>query len=359
MSIPTRSDHRLLEVTGLSVTFATPRGPLRAVDGVDFGVDRGRTLGIVGESGSGKSVTVRTLMNILPSTAVVEGDLRFEGRDITTLTKEERKHFWGVELAMVFQDPMTSLNPVKRIGAQLTESLRFHRGASRSAASATALDLLEQVQIPDPKRRLRQYPHELSGGMRQRVVIAMALACEPKLLIADEPTTALDVTVQKRILDLLDELRRERDMGLVLITHDLGVVKDRADEICVMYAGRVAERAPTHTLFSEMRHPYTRALLDTIPRIDAPSHSRLRPIPGRPPVLLDPPVGCRFADRCRHAQARCLTEDPVLGDALLHHRYACFFPVGTPEGEAALAANDAAGVTAAGRPMDDEQEEVA
>jgi peptide/nickel transport system ATP-binding protein len=351
--------HRLLQVTDLSVTFATPRGPLRAVDGVSFGVDRGRTLGIVGESGSGKSVTVRTLMNILPSTAVIEGDLQVDGRDVRNLTKEERRHFWGVELAMVFQDPMTSLNPVKRIGAQLTESLRFHEGMGRRAAEAAALDLLAQVQIPDPRRRLAQYPHELSGGMRQRIVIAMALACEPKLLIADEPTTALDVTVQKRILDLLDELRRERDMGLVLITHDLGVVKDRADEICVMYAGRIVEQAPAPTLFSEMRHPYTRALLDTIPRIDAPSHSRLRPIPGRPPVLLDPPVGCRFGDRCRHAQARCLTEDPELGDGLLHHRYACFFPVGTPEGDAALAANTAAGVTAAGRPMDDEQEEVA
>jgi peptide/nickel transport system ATP-binding protein len=352
-------EHRLLEVTDLSVTFATPRGPLRAVDGVSFSVDRGRTLGIVGESGSGKSVTVRSLMNILPSTATIEGDLRFDGRDVRSLTKDERRHFWGVELAMVFQDPMTSLNPVKRIGAQLTESLRYHRRARRSAAEASALDLLEQVQIPDPKRRLRQYPHELSGGMRQRIVIAMALACEPKLLIADEPTTALDVTVQKRILDLLDELRRERDMGLILITHDLGVVRDRADEICVMYAGRVAERAPTHTLFAEMRHPYTRALLDTIPRLDAPSHSRLQPIPGRPPVLLDLPPGCRFAPRCRHAQARCLDEDPPLGDELLAHRFACFFPVGTPEGEAALAANLAAGRTAAGRPIDDEQEEVA
>jgi peptide/nickel transport system ATP-binding protein len=350
----------VLSVEGLVTTVASGAGEWPAVDGISFEVGRGETFALVGESGCGKSLTALSIARLLPAAAAtVAGRVVFEGRDLLALPERTMRDVRGRRLAMVFQEPATSLNPVMTVGDQVREVLARHLGCRGREASQRVVSLFEAVGIPDPVRRLAEFPFQLSGGLRQRVMIAMAIACEPDLLIADEPTTALDVTVQKRILDLLDELRRERDMGLVLITHDLGVVKDRADEICVMYAGRVAERAPTHTLFSEMRHPYTRALLDTIPRIDAPSHSRLRPIPGRPPVLLDPPVGCRFADRCRHAQARCLTEDPVLGDALLHHRYACFFPVGTPEGEAALAANDAAGVTAAGRPMDDEQEEVA
>ena len=248
---------------------------------------------------------------------------------------------------MIFQDPMNSLNPVMPVGRQIGEGLRYHRRLRREAATARARELLEQVGIADPDRRLREYPHQLSGGMRQRVMIAMALACEPKLLIADEPTTALDVTVQKQILDLLDRLRLEHGMAMILITHDLSVVAGRAHEVAVMYAGRIVEKAPTLRLFTAMRHPYTKALFESIPKVASPSHTRLRVIQGRPPDLASLPPGCAFAPRCRHAQARCLTESPALtGDG--EHRFACFYPAGTGDGEAALAANQAAGRTAAG-----------
>ena len=261
------------------------------------------------------------------------------------------KHFWGVEMTMVFQDPMTSLNPVKKVGEQIAESLRVHLNKSRREALAEAGDLLEQVGIPEPGKRLTQYPHELSGGLRQRVVIAMALACGPRLLIADEPTTALDVTVQKHILDLLDDLRRDRGMAMILITHDLGVVKGRADEIMVMYAGHTMEEAPTATLFAEMRHPYTEALLETIPKIDTPSHTRLVPIPGRPPEVIEIPDGCPFAPRCRYSITRCLTDRPGLTSQGAGHTCACHAPVGTPSGSEARAANESAGTTAAGLDM--------
>jgi peptide/nickel transport system ATP-binding protein len=273
------------------------------------------------------------------------------------LTKAERKHFFGVQAAMVFQDPMTSLNPVKRIGVQLTESMRFHLGMTRKDADARAVGLLRQVHIPSPEKRMRQYPHELSGGMRQRVVIAMALACEPRLLIADEPTTALDVTVQKAILDLLDDLRSERNMSLILITHDLGVAEGRADRIGVMYAGRLMELSSAEDLFAHMRHPYTEALLSSIPNTDMPSHTRLQPIPGRPPDLLDPPVGCAFAARCKYARADCLERKPPLEEHGANHYAACFHPVGTAAGDEALAANRAAGETAAGLSLDPSEEE--
>jgi len=279
-------------------------------------------------------------MNLLPSTAHVEGTITFAGRDISHLSKREQSRFLGAEIGIVFQDPMTSLNPTKRIGTQLTEGLRYHRDLSRSAARKIALDLLDQVHISDGARRLRQYPHELSGGMRQRVVIAMALACEPRLLIADEPTTALDVTVQKRILDLLDELRRARDMGLILISHDLGVVRGRADEIIVMYGGRVMEHAPTAKLFGRRLHPYTDALLGSIPRVDQPRHTRLLAIAGRPPDLTAPPAGCRFAPRCASAADRCHTDDPALHTMPDGHSYACFFP-GSRRSEATPADTDA------------------
>ena len=344
----------MLEVSDLVVDFATPSGTLRAVDGISLELAEGETYAIVGESGSGKSVFARTLINLLAGNGTRRGSIAIGGRDIDSLSKAERKHFFGVEVAMVFQDPMTSLNPVKRIDAQLTESIRYHLKVSKSEAEERAIELLKQVHIPSPEQRMRQYPHELSGGMRQRVVIAMALACEPRLLIADEPTTALDVTVQKSILDLLDELRIERKMSMILITHDLGVARGRADRVGVMYAGRLMEVGKTTELFADMRHPYTQALLQSIPNPALPSHSRLQPIPGRPPNLLDPPQGCAFAARCRHAQQDCLNAKPALDDDhgnVDGHRWACFHPVGTPDGDAALRANLDAGQNADGLSM--------
>ena len=341
----------LLRVENLTTTFDTPRGPLRAVDDVSFSLDKGETLGVVGESGSGKSVLVRSIMNILARNGHVGADSKviFDGRDVRKLSRADSRHFWGTEMAMVFQDPMTSLNPVKKVGVQITESIRFHLGHSKEAARERALELLNQVGIPEAERRLGEYPHQLSGGMRQRVVIAIALACNPKLLIADEPTTALDVTVQKQILDLLARLQEELQMAMILITHDLGVVAGRAKRIAVMYGGRIVESADTGELFANMRHPYTEALLNSIPRIEYESHTRLEAISGRPPDMVNPPAGCRFAPRCRYASARCVDEDPPLGTTgAIAHRFACHFPVGTPEGEAALKANLDAGVTGAG-----------
>ncbi len=346
------ADAPLLDVRGLEVTFPTPRGALRALDGVSFSVPPGRALALVGESGSGKSVTAKAIMNLLPSTATIGGEVWFDGREIRALPKAETRHLLGVDVAMIFQDPMTALNPVKRIGAQLTEHVRYHKGLSRTDARDRAIEVLERVNVPAARTRLRQYPHELSGGLRQRMVIAMALACGPKLLIADEPTTALDVTVQKQILDLLDELRADLDMTMILITHDLGVAFGRCDEIAVMYAGRAVERVVSSRILDHMQHPYTEALLDTIPKVENAPHTRLDPIPGRPPDLTRPPAGCRFAPRCRYAQSMCLTDDPALraggslGDAA--HLFACHLPVGSEEGQAARSANASSGTTAAG-----------
>lgn len=257
----------LLEIDDLSVTFATDAGPVHAVKGLSLAIERGYSLGIVGESGSGKSVSMKAVMDLLPSTAAISGDIRFNGDSIPSMSRSRLKHFYGVDVAMVFQNPMTSLNPVKQIADQLTEGMRYHQGMSRSAASARALELLDLVRLPNPKGRARQYPHELSGGMRQRVVIAMALANDPQLLIADEPTTALDVTVQREILDLLDTLRRELEMAMILITHDLGVVSDRTDEVVVMFRGDTMETVPTAKLFDDDRHPYTISLRDAMPDI--------------------------------------------------------------------------------------------
>ena len=339
----------LLRVEGLTTSFATDRGRLRAVDGVSFELRAGETLGVVGESGSGKSVLVRSIMNILARNASIDaGRVIFDGRDVHNLSRSDAKHFWGTQMAMVFQDPMTSLNPVKKVGTHLTEAIRFHLGADKREARARALDLLEQVGIPEAARRLDDYPHQLSGGMRQRVVIAIALACRPKLLIADEPTTALDVTVQKQILDLLSRIQADTGMAMILITHDLGVVAGRADRIAVMYAGRVVEEAPTRPLFHEMRHPYTEALLRSIPRVEHASHTRLEVITGHPPDMVAPPDGCRFAPRCRSARSECLASGPVLVGDPSGHRWACHFPVGTAEGDAARQANLAAGITGAG-----------
>jgi len=338
----------LLSVRDLRVLFPTDRGVVRAVDGVSFDLYEGETLGIVGESGSGKSVTAKALMNLLPRTAQVSGEVLYQGRDLRAMAAAGVKHFWGMHMTMVFQDPMTSLNPVKRVGEQIAESLRYHLGRGRRAALAEAVDLLAQVGIPEPAQRVRQYPHELSGGLRQRVVIAMALACRPRLLIADEPTTALDVTVQKNLLELLGRLRAERGMAMILITHDLGVARGNADDVAVMYAGRVVETADTESLFTDMRHPYTEALLRSIPRLSDPMGHQLDPIPGQPPELIDPPDACAFAPRCNYAQDDCLAGRPALSGLVGLRRFACGHPVGTPRGAEALAVNSASGVTAAG-----------
>jgi oligopeptide/dipeptide ABC transporter ATP-binding protein len=323
---------RLLDVVEVKTHFRTGRGLVRAVDGVSLSLDRGTTLGIVGESGSGKSVLSRSIMGLLPKRNVVrEGQVIYEGTDIAQLPTDQLRDLWGTEMAMIFQDPMTSLNPVLRVGNQITEGLRVHLDMDRKTANATALALLKSVGIPEPERRLRQYPHELSGGMRQRIMIAVALACGPKLLFADEPTTALDVTVQAQILNLLSRQQRERDMAVILVTHDLGVVAGRTDHIAVMYAGQLVEVAPTASLFTNVRMPYTEALLRSIPMLDQRRHTRLQVIPGRPPDLASPPSGCRFAPRCPYAQERCWQQAPPLMDGGAGHLYRCWYPVGRDE----------------------------
>ena len=343
----------LLEVEDLRTHFLTETGRVKAVDGVSFTLERGRTLGVVGESGSGKTILSRSIMGLLPKRNVSrQGSARYEGTEVVGLGPSAMRGLWGTEMAMVFQDPMTSLNPVMRVGDQITESLRHHLDMDKREARETAVALLRSVGIPEPTQRVREYPHQLSGGMRQRVMIAIALACGPRLLFADEPTTALDVTVQAQILDLLEAQQTERHMAMVLITHDLGVVAGRADDIAVMYAGKVVEKAPTGTLFTSTRHPYTEALLKSIPKLEHTSHTRLEVIPGRPPDLVSPPKGCNFSPRCPYAQPKCIEEEPALETgAGGGHEFACWFPVGTPEGAEALARNQAAGETAAGAPV--------
>ncbi|MDQ3738621.1 MAG: ABC transporter ATP-binding protein [Actinomycetota bacterium] len=332
---PVRHDREgpLLEVSDLHTHFESARGTVRAVDGVTFALERGRALGVVGESGSGKTVLARTIMGLLPKRNVrTSGSVRFGGVELLGMSQRQMRELWGTEMAMVFQDPMSSLNPLMRVGRQITEPLRHHMGMGKADAIATAERLLRDVHIPEPARRLRQYPYELSGGTRQRVMIAIALACGPNLLFADEPTTALDVTVQAQILDLIAEQRRDRNMAVILVTHDLGVVANYTDEIAVMYAGRLVEKAPTRTLFSNMKMPYTKALLRSIPKLDLPSHTRLDTIPGRPPDLIHPPRGCRFAPRCAYARDRCTAEEPpLLAADSPDHTYACWYPVGSPE----------------------------
>lgn len=319
----------LLDVDDLSCRLSTTRGPIRAVDGVSFTMRPGQCLGVVGESGSGKSVLMRTIMGLQPETAQVGGTVTYSGTDLGSLDNKQWRKLRGPEISMVFQDPMTSLNPVRRVGRQVTDPIRAHLNVSRREARARATELMRQVGIPEPERRLRQYPHELSGGMRQRVGIAIALACEPKLLIADEPTTALDVTVQKQILDLLDSIRRTRHMAMILVTHDMSVVAGRTDDVMVMYAGRVVERAQTTELFDNPRHPYTRALLRAIPRLDEPSHTPLDAIDGHPPDMVRPPEGCRFAARCDFVQERCRHELPR-DERPASHLVECHFPLDEP-----------------------------
>ncbi|CAB4783239.1 MAG: ATP-binding cassette domain-containing protein [Actinobacteria bacterium] len=341
---PHAQNSPLLEVKNLSTSFRTEHGVVHAVDDVSFVLERGKTLGVVGESGSGKTVLSRSVMGLLPKRNVIrEGHVLYEGTDVIGYDEKQMSHVWGAEMAMVFQDPMTSLNPVMKIGKQITESLRHHLGVDKDEATATATALLRQVGIPEPERRLSEYPHQLSGGMRQRVTIAIALACGPKILFADEPTTALDVTVQAQILDLLDDLQRDRHMAMILVSHDLGVVASRTDEIMVMYGGKVVEQAATSELFRNVRMPYTEALLRSIPRIESPSHTRLEAIPGRPPNLLSPPNGCNFAPRCRYVQERCLVEEPPL-EIENGHAWRCWYPVGSDANREALSRNLAAGV---------------
>ena len=324
----------LLIVKNLKTHLPTDRGLVRAVDGVSFSLDRGKTLGIVGESGSGKSMLCRTILGLLPRAAIVSRDvsIRFDGREISQLPEKGLNRLRGLEIAMIMQDPMLSLNPTMTAGTQIAESLTYHLGMKRKPARERAIELMKSVGIPMPDRRVDQYPHQLSGGLRQRVAIAIALACEPKLLIADEPTTALDVTVQAEVLDLLQHLQEDLNMAMILITHDLGMVAGRAHDTAVMYAGKIVEQAQTPELFSHMRMPYTRALMESIPRLDDRPHTRLRTISGQPPDLIDPPPGCRFARRCELAAGRCFEEEPPFeahdGPG---HLFACWYPAESSE----------------------------
>ena len=340
----------LLQVENLRTTFVTPSTSVTAVDDVSISVAGEETLGIVGESGSGKSVLARSIMGLVsPGDKVQrEGRILFDGDDLTAWPRKKVRDLWGSEIAMVLQDPLTSLNPVKRIGTQLTETIRRHdRSLGRRGAFDRGVDLLRRVGIPEPTHRMHVYPHQMSGGMRQRVGIAIALSGNPRLLFADEPTTALDVTVQHQILDLLGDEQRERSMAMVLVTHDLGVVATRADRIAVMYAGRIVETAPTKTLFADVKMPYTRALLDALPKLDTPPHSRLRAIKGSPPNLAAPPAGCRFAPRCLAAADRCRSaEPPLISTADPEHLFRCWYPVGSVEYERAVAAAPSVGTTA-------------
>ncbi len=301
-----------LAVRNLRTLFRTPRGDLRAVDGVDLSVDAGKVLCIVGESGSGKSLTALSIMRLVdwPGEIMPGSEIRLDGRDLATLPEAELRRVRGNLVSMIFQEPMSSLNPVVRVGRQIAEAVRLHQPQSRAAAMARAVEMLRLVGIPAPERRVRDYPHQMSGGMRQRVMIAMALACNPRVLIADEPTTALDVTVQAQILDLLQDLRRRLGMAVVFITHDLGVVAEIADEVAVMYAGQVVERGPAAEVLAAPGHPYTRALIETIPVVGMDRSQRLRAIEGMVPGPLDFPPGCRFANRCAHVFDRCRAAPP-------------------------------------------------
>jgi oligopeptide/dipeptide ABC transporter ATP-binding protein len=300
---------RLIEVNGLKVQFATEDGIVKAVDGVDFQLGRGQVLGIVGESGSGKSVTAMTLLGLTKDKNTrFEGEVLYKGRNVLQMNEDELQDVRGNEMSMIFQDPMTSLNPVYTVGAQIVEAIQIHERAEKAQARARAIDLLRQVGIPNPDSRVDNYPHEFSGGMRQRAMIAMALACNPDVLIADEPTTALDVTIQAQIIELIDRLKDEFNSAVILITHDLGVVAEIADEIIVMYAGRVVERADTRNLFYDPQMPYTWGLLGSIPRLDRPRQERLHSIKGTPPSLIRTPTGCKFRPRCPHAFDKCMEE---------------------------------------------------
>jgi peptide/nickel transport system ATP-binding protein len=316
----------ILQLENLVTEFDTDEGRVRAVDGVSFSVNAGETLGIVGESGCGKSVTAQSIMRLLPQPMgqIVSGRIRFQGQDLASLSLEQMRSIRGAQIGMVFQEPMTALNPVHTIGRQLAEVLLLHKKVSKQEALRQSVEMLDKVGIPAPDIRLGEYPHQLSGGMRQRVVIAMALACQPKLLIADEPTTALDVTIQAQILELIKDLQREMGMAVILITHDLGVIAETSQQVVVMYAGKVAEQGSVYDVFDSPKHPYTKGLLASIPRLNTTPKSELVVIPGMVPGLLDLPAGCRFANRCRYCVDNCQVAAPPQEQVSAGHQVSCY-----------------------------------
>lgn len=316
---------KILEVKNLTVHIKTHKGVVQAVRGVDFYLNEQETLAVVGESGSGKSITMKGVMGILPKNGkVVEGSVMFQGNDLTKYSERQMQQVRGSEIAMIFQDPMTSLNPTMKVGKQIMESILLHSKVSKDEAKKRALELLKMVNIPNPEERMNQYPYEFSGGMRQRVVIAIALACNPKLMIADEPTTALDVTIQAQIIDLLKKIQKENNTAVVMITHDLGIVAGMADDIIVMYAGRIVEKGTVYEIFNEPKHPYTDALLKAVPNLKNENKSELRIIPGTPPDLIAPPKGCGFASRCQYCMGICKEQSPEYTKFSDSHEAACW-----------------------------------
>jgi peptide/nickel transport system ATP-binding protein len=319
----------LLEIKDLRTYIRQRKGEVRAVDGVSLYIEEGETLGLVGESGCGKTMTGMSIMQLLPPGGYIAGgSVQIAGKELVGLPDRELRKVRGNDVAVIFQDPMTSLNPTMTLGNQIAEMVRIHRDVSKKEALDRASEVLGLVGMPNPRERLKDYPHQLSGGLRQRVMIAMALSCDPKLLIADEPTTALDVTIQLQILELLYDLKQRLRMAVLLITHDMGVIAGRADRVNVMYAGKIVEAAPTGDLFESMRHPYTEALLASIPRLDQRTDVPLYSIPGLPPDLSHPPTWCRFQPRCQYATAQCREAEPELTGDTPEHQYACFNPVG-------------------------------
>jgi oligopeptide/dipeptide ABC transporter ATP-binding protein len=319
----------LLQVKDLRTSFFTPEGEVRAIDGVSFEIDEGKTLGLVGESGCGKSVTSLSIMRLIPSPPgkIVGGEIFYRGRDLLRLNNEEMRRIRGNEISMIFQEPMTSLNPVFTVGNQIGEAIKLHQGLGKRETRQKTIDMLRLVKIADPESRVDSYPHQLSGGMRQRVMIAMALSCNPSLLIADEPTTALDVTIQAQILELMKELQQKiGGMALLLITHDLGVVSEQADNVAIMYAGKIVERSSTRAIFNRPFHPYTVGLLNSLPGVGGLKKKRLDAIPGVVPSPLNLPSGCRFRDRCPRAQELCAQAEPPLEEKEPGHTAACYFP---------------------------------
>lgn len=319
----------LLEVKDLKTFFRTKHGIVKAVNGISYSVESGKTLGIVGESGSGKTVSAMSILQLLDANGYIEGgSIKFDGRELTNLTRKDMYEIRGNDISVIFQEPMTSLNPVFTVERQVSEPFMVHQGMSKREAATHVIDMLRDVRIPNPEVVTKQYPHQLSGGMRQRVMIAMALACRPRILIADEPSTALDVTIQAQILKLMNDLQKEKGTSIMFITHDLGVICQMADDVAVMYCGQVVEMAPARTIFGKQKysHPYTEGLLVSIPRLDTPTNVRLEAIPGAVPHPLNLPVGCKFAPRCKYATERCMKEEPELVEVQQDQSVRCFYP---------------------------------